>query len=98
MKVLIASFTSESNAAVRQLCTIDRYILKYGKDVEDAHGITGIFEDAGIETIPVFYAMGHAAGLVDPEAFSIPGKSRQRKNAADGVSISAAVLPVFLRG
>lgn len=69
MKVYIASFTSESNAAVRQLCTIDRYILKYGKDVETAHGIEGIFESAGIETIPYFYAMGHAAGLVDPDAF-----------------------------
>ena len=90
MKVLIASFTSESNAAVRQLCTIDRYILKYGKDVEDAHGITGIFEDAGIETIPVFYAMGHAAGLVDPEAFSfikdqILKGVREHLNEIDGI-------------
>lgn len=69
MKVLVASFTSESNAAVKSLCTIDQYVIKYGKDILSEHGLTGLFENEGIEPIPVFFADGHANGLVDPDAF-----------------------------
>ena len=69
MKVLVASFAAESNAAVRKPCTIDQFIIKYGKDVLEAHGLTGVFESEGIEPMPTFYAFGHSAGLVDPEAY-----------------------------
>ena len=69
MKILVASFAAESNAAVKQSCTIDQFIVKYGNDVLKAHGLEGVFESEGIEPIPTFYAFGHSAGLVDPEAY-----------------------------
>ena len=69
MKILVASFAAESNAAVKKPCTIDQFIVKYGKDVLIAHGLEGVFESEGIEPIPTFYAFGHSAGLVDWDAY-----------------------------
>ena len=69
MKILVASFAAESNAAVRKPCTIDQFIIKYGYDVIKAHGLDGLFEKEGFEPIGTFYAFGHSRGLVDPEAY-----------------------------
>lgn len=69
MKILVASFAAESNAAVKQPCTIDQFVVKYGYDVLMAHGLDGLFEKEGIEPIGTFYAFGHARGLVDYDAY-----------------------------
>jgi Uncharacterized conserved protein len=69
MKVLVAHFTSESNAHVKTPCEFEKYIYKTGNEMIDAMDIRDIFEEVGVEIIPTIYANGHAGGQVTSSAF-----------------------------
>ncbi len=69
MKVLIASFSSESNEHSRQTMGFDNFIFKFGEASIDRLQVKDIFDDAGIEMIPSIAAIGHPGGLVSKDAF-----------------------------
>ncbi len=67
-KILVGSFTTESNAGIPYLTGLDAYDIRFG---QDCIRMTGI-EDADVEgykMIPSIYANANAAGVIEPDAF-----------------------------
>ena len=69
MKVLVGSFTTESNAKAPFKTLIQQYDLAVGEACIDVMEIREVFENNGFEIIPGVYANANAASVVDKETF-----------------------------
>lgn len=90
MKVLIASFTAESNSWNPFHEKLEQFDIGYDEKVLDYLFCRDVFERNGIEAIPTIYANGGAAGYIEKEAFmfiadKIIGTVRERKDELDGI-------------
>lgn len=69
MKVLMGSFTLESNEHVGGLTELDSFNLKFGEDLVSEMYIGDIFRENGIEIIPSLFADGHSAKVLSKEGY-----------------------------
>lgn len=92
-KVLIGKFMTESNEHVKEPITLDRFVLKSGRDIAEALRVTDVFEDHNVELIPAIYANGESAGEVEENSFeyivkTIEKAARKYHDQIDGVYMS----------
>lgn len=90
MKVLIASFTAESNSWNPFHEKLEQFDIGYEEKVLDYMFCRDVFEANGIEAIPTIYANGGAAGYIEKEAFmfiadQIISTVKERKDELDGI-------------
>ncbi len=69
MKVLVGSYTAESNAHVGRSCDFNDFYYRYGDEMIEGMHSKDLFEEANIELIPTILANGHAQGRVTKYAF-----------------------------
>ncbi|MFV0479406.1 MAG: M81 family metallopeptidase [Anaerorhabdus sp.] len=69
MKIMIGSFTTESNANVDQKNEVTAYDFGFGDDCVRKLGIDDVFEKEGFEVIPSVYASAGASGVISRKTF-----------------------------
>ena len=69
MKVLVGSFTTESNAKAPYKTLIQNYDLATGEALIDVMEIREAFAGKKVEIIPGVYANANAASVVDKKTF-----------------------------
>lgn len=69
MKVLMGSFTLESNEHVGGLTELDSFNLEFGEELVSSMHVGDIFKDNGIEIIPSLLADGHSAKILSKESY-----------------------------
>lgn len=69
MKVLMGSFTLESNERVGGLTELDSFNLQFGEDLISSMHVEDIFRDNRIEIIPSLLADGHSAKVLSKESY-----------------------------
>lgn len=69
MKVLMGSFTLESNEHVGGLTELDSFNLEFGEDLISSMHVGDIFKDNGIEIVPSLFADGHSAKVLSKESY-----------------------------
>lgn len=90
MKVLVGSFTAESNSWNPFNETLDQFDIGYDDVVIRNMFCQDIFEANGIEAIPTIYANGGANGYIEKDAFmfianKIIDKVKETKDELDGI-------------
>ena len=88
-KVLIASFTAESNSWNPFNQKLEQFRLGYDEEVTDNVFCRELFEENDIEAIPTIYANGGAAGYIEKDAFlfiadKIIETAKKHKDELDG--------------
>ncbi|MCF0111206.1 MAG: M81 family metallopeptidase [Erysipelotrichaceae bacterium] len=89
-KVLVGSFTTESNSATPYKTTIKDYDIEFGQKLIDVMEIAEPFEEEGVEIIPGVYLNANAASVIDKDTFLyIEGlllkKVKEHLNEIDGI-------------
>lgn len=69
MKILMGSFTLESNERVGGLTELDSFNLKFGEDLISSMHVGNIFRENGIDIIPSLLADGHSAKVLSKESY-----------------------------
>lgn len=69
MKILVAKFTLEANANIPMQCDLKHFSLRYDQDCLKGMQLNGIFEDEGVEVIPVILADAGSSGVLKKRAF-----------------------------
>lgn len=90
MKVLIGSFTAESNSWNPFYETLDQFDIGYDDVVLKYMFCEDVFKANGIEAIPTIYANGGANGYIEKDAFMFIANKmidtvRERKDELDGI-------------
>lgn len=90
MKVLVGSYTAESNSWNPFHEKLEQFDIKYGEGCIDQLFCREIFAKHGIEAIPTIYAFGGAAGYVEREAFQFIADKiidgvKEHKDELDGI-------------
>ncbi|WP_440895070.1 M81 family metallopeptidase [Amphibacillus sp. Q70] len=70
MKILMASFTLESNENVPGYNQLDKFNLQFNDGVLESMFVKEIFKKANIEMIPSILADGHSGKILSKEAFN----------------------------
>ncbi len=69
MKILVGSFTTESNEKAPYITRINNYDIAFGDDLINVMEIKEAFEEKQIEIIPSIYANANSASVVEKETF-----------------------------
>ncbi len=90
MKILVGSFTTESNTGVPYVTTLGNYDIRFKDDAIKVMELENEAEKLGIEIIPSIYANANAAAIVDYESFMYIAKClfkcvEENKNQIDGI-------------
>ena len=68
-KILVGSFTTESNSKTPYKTLITDYDLHFGQKLIDVMEIRSVFEEENVEIIPGVYANANAASVIDKATF-----------------------------
>lgn len=90
MKILVGSFTTESNTKAPYLTTLGNYDIRFNEEVIHVMELDDASQRLGIEIIPSIYANANAAALVEYESFMYIASClldcvEKNKNQIDGI-------------
>lgn len=69
MKILVGSFTTESNSKTPYRTTITDYDIAFGERLIDVMEVKSAYEQEGIDIIPGVYANANAASVIEKDTF-----------------------------
>ena len=69
MKVLVGSFTTESNSKTPYKTTIADYDIAFGRKLIDVMEIESAYQSEDVEIIPGVYANANAASVIEKDTF-----------------------------
>ena len=69
MKILVAKFQLEANEHVDMKCDLPNVALSYGRDALSHMQVGDVFDDLGIELVPVICADAACSGVMKKTCF-----------------------------